>query len=365
MASDRGELAAARVAAAALRSSELRDRLARLRRGEPSTHEDVVLAKESAAHQKAEAARALDRLLQTYARAADLHRPGSTRAPGVARTTPGTRRTPPAVPRPAPSDHRDRQRSAAEEENQVLRRALVSLASHGDANAGWSKDRRQELWLAMADHCGQPSWQGWNDALCRAVPTVLPALRGVALNGYDGRGAPHLLGVTDEWTREREEVARLVGEGPGLEAYQRRCPVLVTEVEQEHSRWPGYVDGAVEAGVTTIGAFPVQLNGVGLGSITLYPRDQGGAGERRWADYFFLAAVAAKTLLADLDTIERGEPVGDAADDPVQLATGMLAAQLDLTVEEAFARLRAFAFSNARRLGEVAEAVVSGSLLIA
>ncbi|MGI3783934.1 MAG: hypothetical protein ACRYG2_24480 [Janthinobacterium lividum] len=346
MTSDRGSLAAARGSAAARRAEQLQRRIARLRAGERSTREDVELAKTSAANQRAEAVRAQERLLDAYAAAAHL-RAGSSR-PAPRESEP----TPTAV-------------DAAAElgvANGVLRRALVSMASSGEVKGGWSKDRRQGLWEALADQCGQESWQGWSHALCRTAVTVVPGLRGAAVSGYDDRAAPHLLAVTDEWTRRVEEIGQLVGEGPATEAHRSQVPVLVKDLKDERVRWPGYVATAAGLDLHSVYAIPVQLDGVGLASLTLYPHVQDGSGWHDWTDGFFLAAVAAKAVLADLDAVEDGWPAGDFSDDRIAIATGMVAAQLAVTVEEASARLRAFAFSNAQGLGEVAQDVLDGSL---
>lgn len=351
MTSERASLAAARGSAAAQRAEQLRDRIARLRAGDRSTREDVEHARASAAQQQAEAVRAQERLVHAYAAAAVLR--AGAGSPGA----PPARR---ASAAPAADD-----RASQDTESGILRRALVSIASSGDVHGGWSRDRRQELWQDLTDQCAQPSWQGWCHALCRTAVTMLPRLRGAAVSGYDDRAAPHLLAVTDDWTRQVEEVAQLVGEGPAVEAHRTQVPVLVKNLQDDRARWPGYVGVAAEVGLTTVYAFPVQLDGVGLASLTLYPHQHDGTDWREWSDGFFLAAVAAKTVLADLDAVEDGWPLGEFSDDRISIATGMLAAQLAVGVDEAFARLRAFAFSNARGLGDVAQEVLDGSLRIA
>lgn len=350
MASERSEAAAARVAAAGRRAEQLRDRIARLRAGEASTAEDVALARISAANQRTEAVRAQESLLQAYASSAALRKSWNEAGRTAASTGEPTVRA------------GGRDESATQRENRVLQHALVSIASSGEVKGGWSKERRQELWQALTEQSGEESWQGWCRALCRTAAALLTGLRGVAVSGYDDHGAPHLLAVTDEWTRQAEEVAQLVGEGPAVEAHRTQRPVAVADLVQEQARWPGYVLTAAGLGLSTVYALPVELDGVGLGTLTLYPEDQGGGGWPGWTDGFFLAAVAAKALLADLDAVEDGWPLGDVSDDRVQIATGMLAVRLDVSVEEASARMRAFAFSNARGLGEVAQAVLDGSL---
>lgn len=351
MASDRSERAAARVVTAAVRAEELRNRLARLRAGELSTQEDVELARASAARQRAEAVRAQQRLLRAYAAAADVHRPalGPPRADVSRRPVPdtsgGTR--------------------TLSEQNSVLRRALVSIGAASGGAAAWSTDRRQQLWQNLTDQCSQASWQGWSHALCMTARSMLPGVRGVALSGYDGEGVPHLLAVTDDWTRQVEEIAQLVGEGPAVEAFRAQRPVLVRRLSDEEARWPGYVEAAAGTGLTTICALPVELDGVALGSLTLYPADRDDSSWRAWPDGLYLTAVAARALLADLDALDEGWLLGDVGDDRVQMATGVLSVQLNVSVSEASVLLRAFAFSGARRLVEVADAVLDGSLRIA
>ena len=351
LSSERQDLAAARVVAAGVRAEQLRVRVARLRAGETSTPADVELAKAFAAEQRAEAERAQQRLLRAYAAAAAL---GSSRSARSGAT----------APRDAAAD--DGLARTPETENSILRRALVSIASSSDTSGGWPADRRRELWEALIDQCGQQSWNGWCDALCSITASTVPGLRGVAVSGYDNRAEPHLLGVTDSWTRQMEEIGQLAGEGPGIEAHRVQSPVLVQDLADEQARWPGFVAAAATHSgcLNTVYAFPVRLNGVGLASLTFYPRDQGGGGWPAWRDGFYLATVAAKAVLADLDAIEHGWPTGDVGDDRVLIATGRLAAQLAVSVDEASALLRAFAFGNARGLGEVAQEVLDGVLRI-
>jgi hypothetical protein len=367
VASHRGELAAARVAATALRGSQLRERLSRLRAGIVSTHEDVAFARASAANQRAAALRAQERLLRTYAAAADADRSASATRQPVDRQSGepqggGAAREQQPRPSSAASGPDDVVSGAGSPEgaNLVLRHALASIAAYSDGSGGQSKDRRQQLWQELTDQCGRESWQGWSHALCRTAPSMLPALRGLALTGYDAQGCPRLLAASDEWTRQREETVELVGEGPAVQAYRTGARVLVPDLDAERARWPGYVSVAAELGVTAVAALPVQLNGVALGSLTLYPVDQGEA-RIPWESCFFLATVAAQTLLVDLDAVEQGWPLPEVADPAIQVAVGVLAVQLEVSVEEAFARLRAQAFSHGRRLAEVAHLVLEGA----
>jgi hypothetical protein len=387
MASDRAELAAARMKSARLRVEQLRERIARLSAGVASTPEDVAIAKACAENQRNEMLKAQERLRLTYAAANQIHRapiglPDPTSRPrdeaekgpsdgpkqgggnaAIEEARSDLRPATSELNRPRPGrDDKILQRLSWE--NRLLRSALVAFAAStaGEGNGVWSKDRRRKLWQALVDQCGEDAWQGWARALCLAAVSILPDLRGAAVSGYDTHRVPYLLAVTDEWTRRAEEIHQLVGEGPAVEAYTSQGPVVVTHLDDEQGRWPGYVAAAEGTDLGGICALPVKLNGVTLGSITLYSRHSGDKGWQEWLDGSFLAAAAAKALLADLDAIDDGLQFGDPGDERIQVATGMLAVQLDLGIDEALARMRAFAFSNARGLAEVAEAIVDGSL---
>lgn len=386
MGAERGELAAARVRAAARRAEQLRERIARLQAGIVPTREDVERARAAADAQRNETTRAQQRLLLTYAAAADLSR----RWPSTSRQDEGPRQVSPdgepslrrvpwlVAPEETPAagaatsgstsqaspPHDDA--SAVQRlsgENRLLRASLVSMASvGGDGDPAWPTERRRLLWQALVDQCGQEAWHGWAHALCATVTSSLSGIRGVAISGYDDHHVPHLLAVSDEWTRQVEEIHQTVGEGPAVAAYTAQTPVVVTSLEDEQVRWPGYVAAAAGHGLSGLCALPIRLNGVSLGSLTLYRNDESESVRDSWLDVTYLAAVAAKALLVDLDAVEDGFYPWHAGDHQIQVAAGILSVQLEASVDEALALMRAFAFSNALGLSQVADAIVDGSV---
>ena len=351
-------MAAARVRAAARRAEQLRERIARLRAGVAPTAEDVQQARAAADAQRSESVKAQQRLLHAYAASADLRRSGTPSDPDP-RRAPVATDPPPA--RETPAGAGPSQVRRLEAENRLLRGALVSIAAGaGEEDAYWSQERRRALWESLVEQCGQESWQGWARALC-VTAASMPEIRGMAVSGYDRDGFPYLLAVTDEETRRVEALHQLAGEGPAVEAYRSKAPVMVGRLSDEHARWPGYVAAAADSGASRLCALPVLLHGLALGSATLYLTEQA---PRRWAlvNGTFLASIASTALLTDLDAVEDGSYPWDAGDDRIQMASGMVSVQLGVTVDEALAVIRAFAFSNARELAQVADAVVDGSL---
>jgi hypothetical protein len=165
-----------------------------------------------------------------------------------------------------------------------------------------------------------------------------------------------------------EELQYTLEEGPCVDAYHQDRPVLEPDLADSNtSRWVAFTPPAVAAGARAIFGFPLQVGAVRLGALNLY-RDRPGplTGEQH-ADSLVLAGVAARAVLA----MQAQAPPGELAAEleagadfhlVVYQASGMVADELGVSVGEALARLRAYAFGNDRLLTDVAEAVVGRQL---
>jgi GAF domain-containing protein len=178
-------------------------------------------------------------------------------------------------------------------------------------------------------------------------------------------------GVSEPGVAAVQELQLELGEGPGMDAWTSDAPVLEPDLAQRGTvRWPTFARAAERAGVRALFAFPLHCGTIRIGVLMLY-RDRPGplAAEQR-ALGLALADVAAQVVLAVQagaapDTVHEllaGEPAHWAE---VHQATGMVSAQLGVSVDEAFARLRAHAFAGDRSLREVARDVVSRRLMLA
>lgn len=171
-----------------------------------------------------------------------------------------------------------------------------------------------------------------------------------------------LLGASDSWVAELAELQYTVGEGPGVEAFTSGGPVLVADLSTEQARWPGFAQAARTAGLAAMFAFPLQVGAIKLGTLEFVRRSPGGLGSGGFGDAALLADLATTGLLERAGEAERAglefapRPVTSFHD--VNVATGMLAAQLRISLDDAFARLRAHAFGQGRSLVEVALDVV-------
>jgi GAF domain-containing protein len=165
-----------------------------------------------------------------------------------------------------------------------------------------------------------------------------------------------------------EQLQYALGEGPCVDAYHEDRPVLEPDLaEPVRSRWLAFTEPAVEAGVRAVFGFPLHVGAVRLGALNLYRDRPGSLTDDQHADSLVMADVAAQAVLVLQANAPPGELAAalEASADfqyVVHQASGMVAAQLEISVAEALIRLRAHAFGNGRPLAEVAHDVVATTL---
>jgi GAF domain-containing protein len=174
--------------------------------------------------------------------------------------------------------------------------------------------------------------------------------------------------ATDEPSSRIEQLQFELGEGPCVDAYNQDRPVLEPDLaEPQTPRWLAFTGPALDAGVRAIFGFPLEIGAVRLGALNLYRDRPGPLTDDQHADALVMADVAAQALLVMQSNAPPGRLAAEleASSDfqyVVHQASGMLAAQLDVSVGQALIRLRAHAFGNDRPLAGVAEDVVARRL---
>jgi hypothetical protein len=174
--------------------------------------------------------------------------------------------------------------------------------------------------------------------------------------------------TTDEVSTLVEQLQFELGEGPCVDAYHQDRPVLEPDLAAPVTpRWLAFTGPAVEAGVRAIFGFPLEVGAVRLGALNLYCDRPGSLTDDQHADALVMADITAQALLV----MQANAPPGRLAAEleagadfqyVVHQASGMVAAQLEVSVGQALIRLRAYAFGNDRPLAEVAEDVVARRL---
>jgi GAF domain-containing protein len=203
--------------------------------------------------------------------------------------------------------------------------------------------------------------------LCEACADVM-AMSGAGIMLMSGDVARGSVCSSNDVSALIEDLQYTLGEGPCVEAYDDDQPVLEPDLADPGvSRWVAFTPLAVEAGVRAIFGFPLRVGAVRIGALNLYRDSPGPLDDEQYADALVLAGVAARAVLA----MQADAPPGtlgaelEAGSDfrfVVHQASGMVSAQLEVSVGEALVRLRTYAFTHDRPLADVAHDVVARRL---
>lgn len=161
-----------------------------------------------------------------------------------------------------------------------------------------------------------------------------------------------------------EQLQYDLGEGPCVDAYETDRPVLEPDLAHPTvPRWMAFAGPAVEAGARAVFGFPLQVGAVRLGALNLYMDQPGVLTDDQYNDALVTADVAAQAVLllqadAPPETVAAELETNANFQYVVHQASGMVAAQLDISVGQALIRLRAHAFGSGSSLTGVARDVV-------
>jgi hypothetical protein len=208
---------------------------------------------------------------------------------------------------------------------------------------------------------------GWLQRLCAAAVRGLP-VSGAGVTVMAENGGRGVAAASDPVSEALEELQFTLGEGPCIDAFSSRRPVLEPDlVHGAMSRWPAYSRAALDRGVRAAFAFPLQVGAARLGVLDVHRVEPGSLSGEALAQALTFAEVAVQTLLDGQDRA----PHGQAAEGLEQAleyrfvlyqAQGMTMVDLGVSIAEAMARLRAHAYAHGRPLSDVARDVVEGRL---
>lgn len=187
---------------------------------------------------------------------------------------------------------------------------------------------------------------------------------GVGISLTTEHGAEAILAATDEVALRLEELQFSYGEGPCKTTIETRSPVLQSDLALTgYLQWPLFTEGAVSAGARAVFAFPLRFGNVHLGALELYrcaPRPLS------WAEYY-RAQVYTGAALTLLIQTQAGSDFGTlfpyltkVLDDRIEVhrATGMVAVQAGVSMDDALSLLRARAFAGDRSVLDLSIDVV-------
>lgn len=216
--------------------------------------------------------------------------------------------------------------------------------------------------------------------ICRACLETLP-IDGVGISLMAGHkvAGRALLGASDATGQRLEELQFNLGEGPCATAFATGQPVLVPDLaaSDAQARWPMFIHGAETTPAKALFAFPLQLGAIRIGAMDCYRTEPGSLNETTEAlvvaEAITMVLLQAQTRNPDDANSEYPEHRADSDESSfasqivgrhahVHQATGMISAQLQITPEEAFVRLRAYAYQQGMSLDELGTEIVTRRL---
>lgn len=230
---------------------------------------------------------------------------------------------------------------------------------------------RQRLGAAVSD---ASSPLAAADRLCEACVELF-AVDGASISFIDGGTTQGTFGSSDELSRTLDELQFTYGEGPCLDAFAERRPILAPDLEgPEEYRWPALTESLLDHGVRAIFALPVSAASTPIGALDLYRRRRGPLDDLAMTGGVWAAGLAALPLLdlmssnTDWDKAADGQGSWDQLESlervEVYQATGMILAALDISPADALVRLRAHAISRSLTASQVAYRILDRRLVL-
>ena len=193
----------------------------------------------------------------------------------------------------------------------------------------------------------RPGIAGVLDRVCTAA-TGDVRLSGATVHLMTDAGHQGVAAGSGREAREWGEVAFTAGEGPCLDAWRNRRPVLVPDLAAQRGRWPGYAASLLDHGVGCVLAFPVSIGAMGLGVLEGYGAARRGVDTEATGMMTAFARVAAEALIDGPERDGSGARELSATLEPrveIHQAQGMVMVVLEVTLVEALLRMRAHAFA--------------------
>jgi len=181
----------------------------------------------------------------------------------------------------------------------------------------------------------------------------------------DQQGRLQFMAASDESAKLLELFQLQNEEGPCLDAFTSAAPVINADLRGAGDRWPRFAPRATQAGFLTVHAFPLRLRREVIGAMNVFGTATGAALDDGDVEIVqSLADVAAIGLLQER-AISRGEILSEQLQGAlnsriiIEQAKGAIAQAHGVTVDVAFALIRAYARRTNRRLGEIATTIVT------
>ncbi|UIJ35759.1 GAF and ANTAR domain-containing protein [Allobranchiibius sp. GilTou73] len=183
----------------------------------------------------------------------------------------------------------------------------------------------------------------------------------------DQRGNLQLLASSSVETRTLELFELQHNEGPCVDVYRTGLPMTNIDQAEVGQRWPAFA-AQVQAGTfSSVHAIPMRLRDQTIGGLNLFLTRPGHLSDRDLALAQGLADIATIGLLQERAIQEHqllAEQLQGALNSRIVIeqAKGMLAAQHDVPISDAFTAMRSYARRSGQPLAQIARQVIDGTL---
>jgi len=182
----------------------------------------------------------------------------------------------------------------------------------------------------------------------------------------DGRGHLHATAASSENARLLELFELQADAGPCMDAFRTGAQVVNADLGASEERWPRFAEAAQATGYASVHALPLRLRSTIIGALNLFRARQGALSDDDIHTGQALADVATIGILAqrsaqqaELLTTQLQRALDSRV--TIEQAKGVLAERRGISLDQAFALLRAYARNHNLHLSELARQVAEGT----
>ena len=199
----------------------------------------------------------------------------------------------------------------------------------------------------------------------RCVDVLDVAAAGIMLATPSGE--LQLITSSSEAMRVVELFELQTDEGPCLDCFHRRQPVVNQDLTEAGDRWPQFAPVAVREGFRAADAIPMRLRGEIIGALNLFRTETGSLNADDVLAAQALADIATIAILQNRNTVATHDINAQlqsalSSRIVIEQAKGMIAERRNIGADEAFSQLRSYARAHNLRLADLARSTLDGSI---
>lgn len=175
---------------------------------------------------------------------------------------------------------------------------------------------------------------------------------------------------TDNLGTFLDEEQFALGDGPTFEARQSLAPIILEDAHADRAvaRWPVFAKLAEKHGIHGAFAFPLRVGNAYMGVLSVYRARAGQPSAEQYADGLILATLATAEIVRQEAGIaaEPGSNVFEPGlyQSALQVAAGMVAESLNISIVASLARIRARAFADDQTVSQTAQRIIARELVL-